>query len=38
MAGDTLLCFGKLLTLRSLVPKEKPRKPTKTKKKKSVAD
>ena len=30
--GDTLLCFGKLMTLRSLVPKEKPAKPKRKKK------
>lgn len=32
LAGDTLLCFGKLLTLRSLVPTEKPKKPKRKKK------
>lgn len=33
LPGDTLLCFGKLLTLRSLVPKETPQKPKRKKKK-----
>lgn len=27
LPGDVLLCFGKLLTLRSLVPAERPKKP-----------
>lgn len=36
-AGDTLLCFGKLLTLRSLVPTEPPKPKRKKTKKKSPA-
>ena len=32
LAGDVLLCFGKLLTLRSLVPKQEPKPKKKSKK------
>jgi ribosomal protein S6--L-glutamate ligase len=36
LAGDKLLCFGKLLTLRSLVPPRKPKRRKASKRKKKV--
>ena len=37
LAGDVLLCFGKLLTLKTLVPPVKPRPPKRRKKQKEPA-